>query len=314
MKKETSKPKKNNDIKHIVISDGKHGLPYSKGVTASSIMATGLSPGRAYRIAQQIEDHLRDNNIQMITMDELKDLTYKTLADNVSVENARKYRQWDNLSKVDKPIIVLVGGTTGAGKSTIASELAYRMGFNRMVSTDAIREIMRSFFSPELMPTLYKSSFNAWKNLRYPDPKSVDPVIEGFREQAEAVMVGIEAIIERAIDEGINMVIEGAHVLPGFISKRYSEKAFILPLIIVVKDEEQHKSHFFMREVETAPSRPYMRYLDNLENIRKIQEYIKSLAKTNHVPVFSSYNLDATVSKALEYIMDSIFGAIGGVK
>lgn len=310
MAKETNKTKKNEEAKHIVISDGRHGLPYSKGVTASSIMATGLSPGRAYRIAQQIEDHLKDNDIYEMTMDELKDLTYNTLAEKVSLECARKYRQWDNLSKVDKPIIVLVGGTTGVGKSTIASELAYRMGFNRMVSTDAIREIMRSFFSQDLMPALYNSSFNAWKKLRYPVPTQEDPVIVGFREQAEAVMVGIEAIIERAINEGINMVIEGAHVLPGFINKKYSDKAFILPMIVAVKDEEQHKSHFFMREVETAPSRPYLRYLDNLENIRKIQEYIKSLAKTNHVPVFSSYNLDATVSKALEYIMDSIFGAI----
>lgn len=298
--KPTSKP--------ILISDGRHGLPFSKGITASTIMAAGLSPGKAYRIAQQIEDYLREEGRDDITLEELKDVTYKMLADKVSVDYARNYRRWNEIGRTTKPIVVLVGGTTGVGKSTIATELAYRLGFNRIVSTDAIREVMRSLFSKELMPALYNSSFNAWELLRYPLPKSSDPVTIGFREQAMAVMVGIEAIIERAINEGVNMVIEGAHILPGFVKPEYADSAFILPMIVVVNDEEQHMSHFVMREVEHGPSRPYSRYMKNFKNIRKIQEYVKAQAKANSVPVFSSYNMDATVSKALQYILSSVFG------
>ena len=40
---------------HIVISDREHALPYSKGLMASQVMVTGLSPIRAYQVAEEIE-------------------------------------------------------------------------------------------------------------------------------------------------------------------------------------------------------------------------------------------------------------------
>ena len=38
----------------IVISDKRHGLPFSKGLMAQSFTATGLSPLRAYKAAQLV--------------------------------------------------------------------------------------------------------------------------------------------------------------------------------------------------------------------------------------------------------------------
>lgn len=293
--------------KPIIITGKKHGLPYSKGLMASSIMAAGLSPGKAYRIAKQMEDHLRDQGIYSLTIGELKELTMETLRTKVGEESADNYLQWQALGKLEKPLIILIGGTTGVGKSTIAAELAHRLGIVRIVSTDAIREVMRSLFSKELMPALYNSSFNAWEFLRLPLPKSADPVVLGFREQAQTVLVGIEAIIERAINEGTNLVIEGAHVIPGFLYRKYSRKAFIIPLMIVVNDAEQHRGHFHLREVESESYRPFKRYLANFDNIRKIQDYVKNLAKDHDVPIFSSYNLDTTISRIMSHIMNEIF-------
>lgn len=294
----------------IFIKDGRHGLPYSKGMMASSIMATGLSPGKAYRIASDIDEQLRKEGKHSITMDELKSLTLSMLSEKMNPEYALAYQRWSEIGRMQKPVIVLVGGTTGVGKSTIATELAFRLGFNRIVSTDSIREVMRSFFSKELMPQLYNSTFDAYELLRYPLSDTEDPVNVGFRQQSQAVMVGIQAIVERAINERVNMIIEGAHILPGFVKPEDLERAFIVPIFIVVNDEEQHRNHFLMREVETMWARPHEKYLKNFDNIRKVQDYIKTLAKANNVPVFSSYNLDNTVSKALQYIMNSIFGAI----
>ena len=69
-----------------------------------------------------------------------------------------------------EPLIVLIGGTTGVGKSTIATEVAHRLGITRIVSTDSIREVMRGIFSQDLMPAIYESAFNAWRGLRVPVP------------------------------------------------------------------------------------------------------------------------------------------------
>ena len=65
------------------------------------------------------------------------------------------------MERLDVPLVILIGGATGVGKSTIATQLAARLGIVRVVATDAIREVMRSMLSPELMPTLHTSSFHA---------------------------------------------------------------------------------------------------------------------------------------------------------
>src|SRR5438477_281441 len=47
-------------IPHVVISDREPGLPYSKGLMASQVMVSGLSPFRAYQVAERIEERLFD--------------------------------------------------------------------------------------------------------------------------------------------------------------------------------------------------------------------------------------------------------------
>ena len=55
----------------------------------------------------------------------------------------------------------MIGGGTGSGKSSVATEVAYRLGITRVTSTDLIRHTMRAFFSEEFMPTIHYSSFEA---------------------------------------------------------------------------------------------------------------------------------------------------------
>ncbi len=165
---------------------------------------------------------------------------------------------------------------------------------------------MRTVLSKDLMPSLFASSFNAWKALNVPLPKAVDPLIVGFREQVAAVVVGLEAVIERAIKEGVNMVIEGIHVVPGFINLREFKNAFLVPLVVTVEDEDLHRSHFYIRGVETEGFRPFEKYRANFDNIRKIGEYIENLARENSINIIKSYNLDESVGIVLENIINEI--------
>lgn len=294
------------ESKHIIISDEKHGLPYSKGLLASSIMATGLSPIKAYQVAKIVEDQLRENGIFFVTIDQLKTVIYETLDSKAGEEYAEKYLKWQALAELDKPLIILIGGTTGVGKSTIATEIAHRLGITRIANTDSIREVMRAFFSKELMPTLHCSSYDAWQSLRVPLPSSAHPVVIGFREQALAVAVGVEAVIERAVREGTNMVLEGVHIVPGFIKAEYFKDAFVILMVITVEDPEVHRSHFYIRAVESEGSRPFERYKINFDNIRKIGEYVEGLARDQGIPVISSYNLDTTVTRVLDEIINRV--------
>lgn len=292
--------------KRIVISDDKHGLPYSKGLMASSIMATGLHPTHAYNIAKLIEDYLRENKIFAVSAEELRSVTAEIIRRHVGEEYAENYLRWQGLKRLEKPLIILIGGTTGVGKSTIATEVAHRLGITRIVGTDALREVMRVVLSKELMPALYNSSFNAWRSLSVPLPSAADPINVGFRGQTAAVAVGIRAVIERAIREDLDMVIEGIHLVPGFIDSKYFKNAFVVQTIVNLEDEALHRSNFYVREVETEGFRPFEKYRANFESIRKIGEFIVALAKEHAVPVISSYSLDKAVSQVLEEVMKQV--------
>lgn len=290
----------------VVIRDEKYGLPYSKGLMASSVMATGLSPVDSYEVARLIENYLREKKILSLSVEELREITLKILREKVGEDYAQRYLRWQNLGKIDKPLIILIGGTTGVGKSTIATEVAHRLGITRIVSTDALREVMRAIFSKELMPALYESSFNAWRNLKTPLSKETDPLIVGFQEQVQKVAVGVQAMIQRAITEGLNMVIEGIHIVPGFINPSRFKEAFIVPVVITVENEELHRSHFYIRKVETNGFRPFERYRANFENIRRLGAYIETLAQEKEVPIISSDNWDFTVSAVMEEILERV--------
>ena len=170
----------------ILISDREPGLPYSKGLMASRVMVTGLSPYRSYQVAERVEEVLVARGASSITSSALNDITFRVLEEVAGERYAKNFLQWQEVQTLDVPLVLLLGGATGVGKSTIATQLAARLGIVRLVATDAIREVMRGMFTKELMPTLYTSSFAADEALREPPPRSADKMIVGFREQTAA--------------------------------------------------------------------------------------------------------------------------------
>jgi 2-phosphoglycerate kinase len=270
---------------------------------ANAIMAAGLTPSRAYQAAHVIEERLLAGERDSVTNEELRQIAVDVISSEAGERYARSFVKWQTVSELDVPLIILIGGGTGVGKSTIATQLATRLGIVRIISTDAIREVMKGVFSKDIMPTLHSSSFNADEVVREPLPKGEDAVLVGFREQVSAVSVGINALIDRAVTEGTDVIIEGAHVVPGFVKPESVGNALIVPLVIAVDDESLHRSHFFVRAHETR-TRPQERYLGHLPNIRKIQKYIRSLALKNGVAVVQNYNLDATLAAVIDHVVE----------
>jgi 2-phosphoglycerate kinase len=288
----------------IIISDREPGLPYSKGLMASQVMVTGLSPYRAYQVAERIEDELLERDVTSLTSAELHAVAVKVLDEEAGDRYARNFVRWQEVATLDVPLVVLIGGATGVGKSTIATQIATRLGIVRVIPSDAVREVMRGLFSRELMPTLYTSSFDADSALREPPTRTVDRVIVGFREQTAAVAVGLRALIERSAVEGTSVIIEGAHVVPGFLDlDAFGDRVLAVPLIVTVEDEELHRTHFAARSADSA-SRPFERYLRNFDNIRRVQKYVRSQALSHDWPVVASHNLDQTIAAVIDLVVE----------
>jgi 2-phosphoglycerate kinase len=286
----------------ILIDDGLSGLPYSKGLQASEVMVTGLSPNRAYQVAAAVEERLRERGATSVTSEEVSELTLAVIEEVAGERYAENYRRWREVDALDIPIVVLIGGATGVGKSTIATQLATRLGIVRVVATDAIREVMRAVFSRELMPSLHASSFQAGEALR--EPPSRDAVIVGFREQTAAVSVGVHALLDRAAMEGTSLIVEGAHIVPGFLdASAWEDRVLVVPVIVTVDDEDTHRSHFAARAADHA-GRSAGRYLQHFDNIRRVQRYIKSQALSHGVSVIANFSFDRSMAAIIDLVME----------
>ncbi len=119
-------------------------------------------------------------------------------------------------------MLLLICGTVGTGKSTIATEVAHLLDIVRIQSTDMLREVMRMMMPRRLLPVLHTSSFNAWKALPIQDAAGTDRdqlVADGYRSQADLLAVPCEAVLQRAIEESVPMILEGVHAHPELMAR-----------------------------------------------------------------------------------------------
>ena len=280
---------------------GNEQQPYSKGLMARALDAVGIPIGRAYELAKRIEQDLAGRNEESVELDRFEQLAMEVLGEPEGSRALERLRRFQQLQELDLPVIVLVGGATGTGKSTVATEAAYRLGITRVTSTDFVRQTMRAFFSQEFMPSIHYSSFEAAAGLREPE-QADDPVIAGFLEQTRYVLVGVRASIERALEEGWSMVLEGVHLVPGLLPA-IEEGAIVSACVLKIDDEAAHAQHFFSREAGTE--RPMAKYLDRFDEIRRLQEYIVGRAERENVAVIENESANRATSRLAELVLSA---------
>ena len=224
------------------------------------------------------------------------------LGEDDGMAAVRRLRRYADLQELDLPVILLIGGSTGTGKSTVATEAAYRLGITRVTSTDFVRQTMRAFFSQEFMPSIHYSSFEAAAALRQPE-QAEDPVIAGFLEQTRNVLVGVRASIERALQEGWSMVLEGVHLVPGMLPR--IEGALVAQCVLAIDDPEVHSGNFMIRDSGSNGLRPHSKYIDRLDDIRRIQDHIVSRARRHGVPVIENGNIEGAIRQVIELVLEA---------
>jgi 2-phosphoglycerate kinase len=270
---------------------------------ARALVLTGVDPERSYLIARRADRDLAERGALSLDFDRLGELAADVIGEEEATKTLRRLRQLDALQRLEEPLLLLVGGATGTGKSTIATEAAHRLGITRVTSTDFIRQTMRAFFSQEFMPSVHFSSFEARLALtRAEEEESGDAAILGFLDQTRNVLVGVEAALERAATERWSTVLEGVHLVPGMLATDYPG-AFVVQCMVAIEDENLHRSHFWVREYATEGLRPLEKYLDSLPQIRQIQEYLVERARRYDVPVIVNDSLDRAIGEVLDLVL-----------
>jgi 2-phosphoglycerate kinase len=276
-----------------------------------SLNVADIGIERAHAIASDIEAFLVENDVIEISNSDLADVVLNHL-NEIDPKIAIKYKNWRSLRTSKKPLIILIGGASGVGTSSMAFELANRLRLKNLIGTDMIREVMRKIISNELSPVIHKSSFDAHESIRIHSMR-IDPTIEGFIGHVDIVNVGIEAIIERSIKEGISTIIEGVHIVPGFIRQDLVDNNNIIIFTLTVDDEESHKQRFYSRCRQPWVKRSLERYMENFGAIRKIQGFLVDQAEINDTRVINNVDINETIDIMVSDILEK-FGGIEHVE
>jgi 2-phosphoglycerate kinase len=284
---------------------GENGLPYSKGLMARALIATGVNAERAWELARRLELELAATRKSAADLETLRSVAVQILGEEGGAEMMDRLDRFRALQEVELPILLLVGGATGTGKSTVATEAAHRLGITRVTSTDFVRQTMRAFFSKDFMPSIHYSSFDADQALRAPE-EAEDAVISGFLDQTRNVAVGLQAAIDRALEEGWSMVLEGVHLVPGMVPARKLDDALVVQCVLAIADEETHASHFFIRDASSDGVRPVQKYLDRLADIRRLQDFIVRRAERAGVPVIDNSDIERSTTELMDLVLTKV--------
>jgi 2-phosphoglycerate kinase len=281
---------------------GSDEQPYSKGLMARALIRAGVAVERAVELARKVEQDLSERGKHIVDLERLRELAVVVLGDAEGDRAISHLRRYHELNELDVPLILLIGGATGTGKSTVATEVAYRLGITRVTSTDFVRQTMRALFTPEFLPAIHMSSFDAGKALPTAQEKEIDPLLHGFLEQTRHVLVGVQAAIERSLEEGWSMVLEGVHLVPGMLPGQI-EGALAVECVIAIENEETHAGHFWIRDISSDGVRPLDKYLDRIGDIRYLQDFIVERAQVEGVPVIENSEREKAIGSVMELVL-----------
>ena len=272
----------------------------------------GLSSEEAMDIVATVYKHLIDRRIEKLTSRRLGELTYRYLrqSNELGPAVAHRWLVWRDFINSDKPLIFLIGGTAGCGKSTIATMLANRLDIVRTQSTDMLREVMRTMMPEQLMPVLHTSSFTAWTALPG-KPEAINEVSEtllvnGYRSQADLLAVAIEAVIQRALREQVSLILEGVHIHPAIMEKlAKSNDAIVIPIMLGVLKRKQLQRRIRGRGTD-APQRRANRYLKHFDEIWRLQSYLLSEADRADIPIVVNSDRDKVFREIMRTTIETL--------
>jgi 2-phosphoglycerate kinase len=283
--------------------------PFSKGFLSQSLLAAAIEPNDAFDVAREIEGTLLLRDLEEIDRRELRRLAYESLERRFGPRTAERYLVWRRFQEPDRPVVLLLGGATGAGKTSLGLEVARRLGIHHVLSTDAIRQIMRIMLSPELMPAIHASSYDAHRVLSR-SARHEDPVIDGFLAQASIVSVGVRAMLDRAVAENASLILDGVSIVPGLLDlSDYRDRAHVIFLVVATLDVAAFRARFEARARESQ--RGPHRYLEHLDAILRIQDHFLELSERHDIPIVDNDSIDASVLSILKHVAETL-RTVGG--
>ena len=200
-----------------------------------------------------------------------------------------------------KPIIILIGGPSSVGKSSLAIELARIFGIRTIICTDTVRYTLESCYNK---PNLYSYFSNeCWKIIS--KDFSENALIEGFTCQCNALFDSIYSICEYSIRHKQNTIIEGVHLIPKVIERlRKNELANYIILYLFAPYSSIVNCLLPMRVNSTYRHRPLIGYQERLPHYRIFLDWwMKQIKKNNFNYINNNCEKNKLVANAVDEVL-----------
>ena len=177
--------------------------------------------------------------------------------------------------------IILIGGASGCGKSSLSKKIANHFDFHHTLGSGFVRQIVREFISSRENKYLHTYSFD----------KTLD--IKGYElliNQSLPLIEPIKSCIKRARNEGTKLIIEGVNIIPELY------KDVDADLKVILKNEDEIK-HFEMINGKSHSRREVTN--NSFEMSRKIQKEFVNDALANNWIILNTKGAFDKISKII---------------
>ncbi|TDH66111.1 hypothetical protein CCR75_008607 [Bremia lactucae] len=205
---------------------------------------------------------------------------------------------------------VLLGGTSGTGKSTLASLLAARLRLTTVLPTDSVRHVLRSFTSKEENPCAFVSTYQAGDALTpamiaamQGDRKDLSAarlhqkmVLKGYKMQSTLVLEKLDRVLTMFEARKQSLVVEGVHLNTNDLLTLVKKHPTCVPFVIYISNENKHRERFAVRARHMTIDPQENKYIKHFGNIRIIQRHLCKHADRYLIPKIDNTNVDRSIA------------------
>jgi 2-phosphoglycerate kinase len=259
----------------------------------SNLLATGL-PLKA--ISKLLANSNSDSDLE----ESLEKLGTKYLTRYLIMKEYRTLVEKD-LQKL--PIIPIIVGIPGAGKTTIAKELSTALNIGLVIGGDVLRSSLRTVI-PKDNEIFHSSVYNTWK---FFGKYSLDNLISGYIAQAKIMNSTIQKMIaDRGLRDGESMIVEYLHFLPTQYNSDLLKHPSIIPIILQITEKDLYKERIKLRTRYSHLRNSGERLIKEVDKYLQIQDHLCSEASRYKLLIVNVNDFVEGYEIILDYVLERI--------
>jgi 2-phosphoglycerate kinase len=112
--------------------------------------------------------------------------------------------------------------------------------------------------------------------------------------------------MDRAVAENASTVIDGVAIVPGMIElDAYRDLADVIFLVVATLDIDAYAGRFASR-AKGQSHRAAHRYLQNLDGIVRVQDYLLEAAERHAIPIVDNESFERAVVQIIRHVAETL--------